>query len=217
VLAVRLAVAAAGFRPVTTLLPRELPRSVVAVVRRGAMASPTRVERVLFTAMLARRGARPPATVPVAAARGLLRRAADAEGVRLRTAVMPDEHARLLALLPSGMGPVPTGGIVALLGTDHDAPVCGMQAGEGLQRVLWTATALGLVGTVLAGPVELAGARSSVRPRGAFGLVPQVLVHIDALDRLAGSEDPPPGDRSHFRRPARPVEPREQELEEGSR
>jgi hypothetical protein len=215
VLAVRLAMAAAGFRPVTTLLPKGLPRSVVAVVRRGPVATPTRVECALFTAMFAGCGTRPPA--PVAAVRGLLRSAADAESVRMHTAVTREDRARLLIGIPPAAGAVPEVGIVGLLATDHDALVGGLQAGQALQRVLWTATALGLVGTVLAGPVELAEARKSTRPKGAFGVVPQVLVHIGAPDRRTGPEDPPGRDRSHCRRPAPPGEPRDQQLEEGQR
>jgi hypothetical protein len=215
VLAVRLAMAATGFRPVTALLPEGLPRSVVAIVRRGPVATQTRVECALFTAMLAGCGTRPPA--PVAAVRGLLRSAADAEGVRLRTAVTPEERARLRITIPSGVGAIPEEGIVALLGTDHDVPVGDLQAGQALQRVLWTATALGLAGTVLAGPVELAGARTSIRQRGAFGVVPQVLVHVGAPGPLTGPEDPPDRDRSHCRRPGRPGEPRDEEVEEGQR
>jgi hypothetical protein len=179
VLSVRLAVAWAGFRPVTSLLPGGHARSVLAVVRTGMAAAPTRVERVLLTAGIARSAARPGAPAPVTATRGLLRTAADTEGVRLRTAVTAEERDRLLSLIPVDADAVPPGGIVALLGADHDPPAGDLRAGAALQRLLWTATALGWTGTVLAGPVELAATGACPRWRDALGVVPRLLVHVD--------------------------------------
>jgi hypothetical protein len=221
VFAARLAVAVSGFRPVTTLLPVGVPRSVVAIVRRGAAAPPTRAEQLLFAALLARPGphGRPP--VPPAAARAHLRGACDAEGVRSRTAVTPEERGRLRALLPAVPDP-PEEGLLLLLGTDHDLPISGLRAGQGLQRVMCTASALGARGAVLAGPVELAQIGVPGRAGAGLGLVPQVLVHVGVPPAVVdgspdtGSEGPAPGDRSHCRRPVRAGEPREQELEEGT-
>jgi hypothetical protein len=217
--AVRLAVAVSGFRPVTTLLPGGVPRSVVAIVRRGGVAAPTRVERVLFSALLARSEVLPRAEVPLPAVRGMLRAACDAEGVRLRTAITREERVRLLARLPASR--VPVHGLLVLLGTDNGLPAGGLQAGQGLQRVLWSARASGAVAMVLAGRGELGQVGPPTRPDPGLGIVPHVLVHIGSPRGMAetletASEDPLPGDRSHCHRAGRQGEPRGQELEEGS-
>jgi hypothetical protein len=84
-LAVRLAVAVSGFRPVTTLLPGGRNRGVLSIVRCGTPSGPTRAERVLFD-VLVRAGRTGPA-VPVALAMPQLRSAVEAEGAWLRTVV----------------------------------------------------------------------------------------------------------------------------------
>jgi hypothetical protein len=183
-LAVRLAVASSGYRPVTTLLPGGLARSAVAVVRPGVPAPPTPVERVLFAALCTPRSGMSRAEVPLPAVRARLRAAADAERLLLRTAATAEERARLFAHLPAR--PVPAGGLLVLLTTEHGLPVSGLRAGQGLQRVLCTAGTLGLLATVLAGPAELWPPGRPPRP----GAVPQVLVHVRGRDEPRGQVPP---------------------------
>jgi hypothetical protein len=173
-LAARLAVAVSGSRPVTTLLPGERPRGVLAIVRCGTVAGPTRAERVLFDALA--RARRPGRVAPVALAMPLLRSAAEAEGAWLRTVIDPADGDRLRGLPPGDpAGIVPPGGLLAVLGSHGELPQGDIRAGQALQRVLCTARALGVAVSVLAGPVDLP-------PGGHAGLMPQVLVQVTPLD-----------------------------------
>ncbi|MHA6619162.1 hypothetical protein [Pseudonocardia sp. DLS-67] len=167
-LAVRLAVAVSGCRPVTALLPGGRTRGVLAIVRCGAPARPTRVERVLFDALVRARPAA--ASVPAALAMPQLRSSVETEGAWLRTVVDPADGERLRRLL----GLVP-GSLLAVLGSHGELPAADLVAGQGLQRLLCTANALGVAVDVVGGPVEL-----GERPRtgGGFGLTEQVLVQV---------------------------------------
>jgi hypothetical protein len=176
-LAVRLAVAVSGSRPVTTLLPGGRTRGVLAIVRRGAVARPTRAERVLFDALVRTR--RPDRAVPVALAMPQLRSAVEAEGAWLRTVVDGADGERLRGLLPADPADVaPPGSLHAVLGSHGELPAADVVAGQGLQRLLCTASALGVSVGVLAGPAEL-GARPRTGAAGVeIGLTEQVLVQI---------------------------------------
>jgi hypothetical protein len=176
-LAVRLAVAVSGTRPVTTVLPGGLSRGLLAIVRCGTVARPTRAERVLFDSLARTR--RPDREISVSLAMPLLRSAAEAEGAWLRT-VDPAECDRLRALLPDDRARnVPPGALLAVLGSHGELPAGDLRAGQGLQRVRCAARALGLAATVLAGPAGLVPARrAGVVP----GLVPQVLVQVTSSD-----------------------------------
>lgn len=169
-LAVRLAVAVSGFRPVTALLPGGRTRGVLAIVRCGAPAEPTRAERVLFDALVRPRPAA--ARVPATLALPQLRSAVETEGAWLRTVVDPADGERLRRLVPGE--PVP-GSLLAVLGSHGELPAADLVAGQGLQRLLCTANALGVPVDVLGGPVDL-----GERPRtgAGFGLAEQVLVRI---------------------------------------
>jgi hypothetical protein len=120
-LAVRLAVAVSGFRPVTTLLPGGRNRGVLSIVRCGTPSGPTRAERVLFD-VLVRAGRTGPA-VPVALAMPQLRSAVEAEGAWLRTVVDSADGERLRRLLPDDSADVvPPGSLLAILGSHGDLP-----------------------------------------------------------------------------------------------
>ncbi len=177
-LAVRLAVAVSGTRPVTTLLPGGRARGLLAIVRCGTVDRPTRAERVLFDSLV--RARRPDREISVALAMPLLRSAAEAEGAWLRTVVDPAECDRLRALLPDDRaGNAPSGALLAVLGSHGELPAGDLRAGQALQRVRCTARALGLAATVLAGPAGLVRAR---RAGMVPGLVPQVLVQVTSSD-----------------------------------
>jgi hypothetical protein len=80
--AARLAVAAAGVRPFTTLVPDPHRPGLLAVLRLGPESEPTRAERALHRALV--RPETPRLGRLVGPALPLLRRAADAEGAWLR-------------------------------------------------------------------------------------------------------------------------------------
>jgi hypothetical protein len=61
-------------------------------------------------------------------------------------------------------------------------PSADLVAGQGLQRLLCTARALGVTVTVLAGPVELGEPELSGVPGGKRGLMPQVLMQVTPPD-----------------------------------
>jgi hypothetical protein len=172
-LAVRLAVAVSGFRPVTTLLPGGRTRGVLAIVRCGTAAGPTRAERVLFDALVGAR--RPDVAVPVSLAMPQLRSAVETEGAWLRTVADPADGERLRRLLPADSADTAPGSLLAVLGSHGELPAADLVAGQGLQRLLCTASALGVAADVLVGPVEL-----GERPRtgAGIGLTEQVLVQI---------------------------------------
>lgn len=232
----RLATAAQGRRPVVTLLPDPGKPALLALLRPGEEAEPSREEAALHAAIPARRSNRRPfRREPVVAAhRHLLRRAAEAEGAWLLAMDGPADRARLAELLarahriqsanpgfrtewrlwtgladgpalgvPAACGGAPpehndawmvrdfTGGrvegpttghdpepLVVMIGTHHDLPVAQLRAGEALQRVLLTATAVGLSTSVIAGPVEVEQTRRALGAVLGPGLHPQILVRV---------------------------------------
>lgn len=187
-LAVRLAVAASGFRPFTALLPGGRVRGVLAVVRRGTPARPTRAERVLFEALVGPR--RPEPGVPVALAMPQLRSAVEAEGAWLRTVVDSADGERLRRLPASDPADIPPpGSLVAILGSHGEQPAADLMVGQALQRLLCTASALSVTAGVLAGPVELgAGPRAA---DAGIGLTEQVLVQVRPPDEAGGADAGP--------------------------
>jgi hypothetical protein len=157
-LAMRLSVAVSGFRPVMSLLPGGRTRGVLAIVRCGNRSGPTRAERVLFDALV--RARRPDRAVPVASAMPQLRSAVEAEGAWLRTVVASP------------------GSVRAILGSHGELPAADLMAGQALQRLLCTASALGVTVDVLAGPEELGAARRNRASGGGAGLTEQILVQV---------------------------------------
>jgi hypothetical protein len=185
----RLAVAGRGRRAVVTLLPDPVDRPrVLAVVRPGAQSSASPDERLLLAALA---GGVPPSSGPVRpilpAARHLLRRAAEAEGVWSHQLVRPDERGRVADALPPETGTDAAGaGMLVVIATTHDQPAAQLQAGQAAQRVLLTAAALGVNAAMLAGPAEL-GPITTATPALRRGTTPQVLLTVGSGAALAAS------------------------------
>jgi hypothetical protein len=173
--AVHLAVAVLGTRPVTALLPRAARPGALAILRQGTVQPPTPAERSLYAVLL---GAPAPRTVELSALRPFLRRAADAEGAWLHSAAGPGDRVPLREVLAPEVD-VPADGLLVLVASSHDLPVCQLQAGRALERVLLTAAVLGHGGRVLAGPGRLDSSRRALQAAGVEpGVVPQALLSI---------------------------------------
>jgi nitroreductase len=86
--------------------------------------------------------------------------------------------------------------MIAVLGSYHDRPVDALQAGQAMQRVLLTATALGLTASFIAQPVEEAEQRREMR-RLLHGRVwPQMVLRIGYGSQPGGPPRRPPVPRS---------------------
>ena len=76
---------------------------------------------------------------------------------------------------PTAERPAP---LVLVIATSHDLPVAQLRAGQALQRVLLTATVLGLATSVLSAPVEVPAMRLQLARRLGRGVHPQILVRV---------------------------------------
>jgi hypothetical protein len=186
----RLAVAGRGRRPVVTLLPDPNRPRVLAVIRPGPRAGVRPDERRLLFALA---GDAPPSDGPAwpipPTARHLLRRAAEAEGIWSHQLLRPDERDAVIEALPPGTGADAERAVMLILiATTHDSPTAQLQAGQALQRMLLTATALGVDAAVLAGPAELAPITTATPALSVGrGTVPQVLLTVGSGAALAAS------------------------------
>lgn len=77
----------------------------------------------------------------------------------------------------AGTGPHPPP-LVLVIGTHHDLPVAHVRGGQALQRVLLTATALGLSASILSAPVEVRDTRRTLAQFVGPGTHPQILVRV---------------------------------------
>jgi hypothetical protein len=186
-LTMRLAMSVGGRRPVVALQPDPGQPGLLAVLRRGRPAEPTPDERVLHAAAV-------PPCVPSSASVGpraeapmvrhLLRRAAEIEGAWSRSVTDGNERARLCALLSAPQRAraealaCGTGALLVVIGSHHDLPAGHLQAGQAMQRVLLTASALGLPASVLAGPADLLPARREFTGPAGPGVTPQALLLV---------------------------------------
>jgi nitroreductase len=68
--------------------------------------------------------------------------------------------------------------LVAVISTFHDLPLARLQAGQGMQRVLLTATAAGLSASFLSQVVEVAATRKELRELIVGGLWPQAVLRL---------------------------------------
>jgi hypothetical protein len=67
---------------------------------------------------------------------------------------------------------------IAVIGTFHDLPLAHLQAGQGMQRVLLTATADGLSASFLSAVVEVPETRKQLRDLVVGGLWPQAVLRL---------------------------------------
>jgi len=184
-LAVRLAIAVSGFRPFTTSLPDPQRPRVLAVVRCGAARAPSQAERALFAELVnaPREQEGESRSDGLRVVLPLLRRAADAEGVWMRTVSAPGDRRRLLAGQPTvpavpGAGEQP---LLLVIGSYGGLPSGDLHAGQAMQRALLTARSFGLRATVLAGPTGLATLWRRIGvPDSSPGLLPQVVLQVGA-------------------------------------
>lgn len=68
--------------------------------------------------------------------------------------------------------------LLLVLGTAHDQPTAQVRAGQALQRVLLTATALGLASSVVSTATEVRTSREALGRMYGPGLHPQILVRV---------------------------------------
>jgi Nitroreductase family len=83
--------------------------------------------------------------------------------------------------------------LVLVIGTQHDLPVAHLCAGQAMQRVLLTATAIGLSCSVLSAPVEVDRVRRDLARLTGPDMHPQILVrvgHGDAVPAATPRVDP---------------------------
>jgi nitroreductase len=76
--------------------------------------------------------------------------------------------------------------MIAVLGSYHDRPVDALQSGQAMQRVLLTATALGLSASFVAQPVEEAEQRRELRRLLRGRIWPQMVLRIGYGQRVNG-------------------------------
>jgi hypothetical protein len=191
--AMRLALAVQGYRPVVTLLPEPTRRpDLLAVLRPGDAAAPTPVERSLYTVLDPDRVAawshegRGEAGVRI-----LLRHAATAERTWLHIMRGTDALVRLANPVPAQRWSLTRfpGSLQLLIATYHDLPIAHLWAGQALQRVVLTASLLGLDASILVAPCDQqAVAKDLDFPSG---LTPQALLLVrppapGVFQRLAG-------------------------------
>jgi len=78
-------------------------------------------------------------------------------------------------------------GVVALLTTNHDTPADWVNAGQGLQRVLLTATAHGAATALHTQPLELPWLREALRTQLCDGAFPQFILRFGMVTQVATS------------------------------
>lgn len=180
----RLGVAMLGHRPVVTLFPPATRGTVFAVVRRGAPAEPTAMERTLAGIALQVGRFLPPVgehPVPDAVVHRA-RAAVEAEGLWLRSV---DDAARVrLALIRSEIAAVPTMARLVVLGGNHDVASVHLQAGQALQSLVLATRLVGHTAAVAAWPTDLVAVHPLPDSISGIGGFPQLLV---AIGRPTGS------------------------------
>jgi hypothetical protein len=189
--AMRLAVAAQGYRPVTTLLPDPVRPGLLAVLRPGDAAAPTPVERSLY-ALLDNQDRTVWSQQPrgETSVRLLLRRAAEAERTWLHITTGTDGLVQLAKLLPAeqlALTRLP-GSLQLLIATYHDLPIAHLWAGLALQRVVLTAPLLGLDASLLEPVTKGSGFPRGLTPQALLLVRPPAPVLFQRIARQAATE-----------------------------
>jgi hypothetical protein len=91
------------------------------------------------------------------------------------------------------------GGVVQIemfgaLTTAHDRPADWVNAGQALQRILFTASTCGFAATLHAQPLELGWLHESIRKHVSDGAYPQLVLRFGTVIQAAVSVRRPPGD-----------------------
>ena len=89
---------------------------------------------------------------------------------------------------------VRSAGVVALLTTADDRPPDWVNAGQALQRILLTASTLGVAAALHTQPLEAGWLRESIRTQLSDGAYPQLILRFGAVTQAAGSVRRLPGD-----------------------
>ena len=89
---------------------------------------------------------------------------------------------------------VRSAGVVALLTTAGDRPPDWVNAGQALQRILLTASTLGVAAALHTQPLEVGWLRESIRTQLSDGAYPQLILRFGAVTQAAGSVRRLPGD-----------------------
>jgi hypothetical protein len=102
---------------------------------------------------------------------------------------------------------VRSAGVVGLLTTAQDRPPVWVNAGQGLQRILLTASTAGIAVALHTQPLELGWHRESIRTRLSDGAYPQMILRFGAVTQAAGSvrrlpDDVMPGTGSEDGKPS---------------
>jgi hypothetical protein len=78
-------------------------------------------------------------------------------------------------------------GVVCLLTTADDRPTDWVNAGQALQRILLTSTAVGVAAALHSQPLEIGWMRRLIRSRTADNSYPQLIIRLGAVVQSAGS------------------------------
>lgn len=199
----RLALQALGVRPLVTLLPGTEAPGALATIRRGGQTALTDESRVLLEAVPVRRTNRQPfIDSPISTAdQQSMVRAAGLERAWLHVVSDRSDVARLQELMlrahrtqladtevqaelagwagaPATAGLGESDHLLGVLCSYYDGRLAELQAGQAMQRVLLTATSLGLSTSLLSQPSEVPGTRAQLRRAMGGSLVPQTIVRI---------------------------------------
>ncbi len=195
---VRAAIKALGVHPAVRLMPDENQPDLLAVVHPQGWFPATPADVALAAAIPRHRTHHQtlaPDGIPVAMV-NRLRQAARVEQTWL--AILAPDQLRTLHLghLDGGHQPEEGAGMagghahssdcpdhmIAVIGSFHDAPLAWLQSGQGMQRVLLTATTAGLSTSFLSQVVRVPPARKHLRRLIGGGLWPQTVLRLECAD-----------------------------------
>jgi len=198
----RVAVRSLGVHPAVRLMPDAAEPDLLAVVRPqgGIPATPT--DRDLAQAIAPGQSngrASGACAIPLPLV-NRLRQAARIEQTWM--AVLPSTQLRALGGLAGRVESADVDGpesLVAVIGSFHDVPLAWLQAGQGTQRVLLTATAAGLHAAPMPQMVNLPRVRRQLRRLIGGGLWPQAVMRLGESPAIGSvrRRDPREGNARH--------------------
>lgn len=174
----RLGIAALGRRPAVCLPPPTVGSTVLAVLRHGAPAAPTPMERALagtvasVAAHLPAVGDRPPPAGLLLRARAVV----EAEGLWVRT--VEDPHRERLARLDARIADLPDAARLMAVGGNHGVPVEHIRAGSAVQNLVLTVRMLGGAVVIVGRPTDVAAWTCKGALRGFRGPHPYAVLAV---------------------------------------